>query len=61
MQCCAYSILRIAPAIIRRYGFFILLPASAIRFAMPITELLVAVFVAVMMIRYAKELAPKTV
>lgn len=36
-------------------------PASAIWFAMPITELLVAVFVAVMMIRYTKELAPKTV
>ena len=36
-------------------------PASSIWFAMPITELLVAVFVAVMMIRYTKELAPKTV
>lgn len=35
----------------------ILAPASSIWFAMPITELIVAVFVAIMMMRYTKELA----
>ena len=35
----------------------ILAPASSIWFAMPITELIVAVFVAIMMMRYTRELA----
>lgn len=56
------AVLQIAPAIIRSYGLsFLLLPvlagADSIWFAMPLTELLVAVYVVCMIIRYTKQLS----
>lgn len=54
------NILKIAPAIIRSYGISFLLPVlaggEATWFAMPLTELIVAVYVVVKMGKYTKQL-----